>query len=205
MMAENNVSQQQLEEGNDPAFGPALQARSAAEKHEATAEARYRQSESKVQDQAQGAAQQALAQGLGGMHGVRESSINKVVGQQLSTKTMNAAERQTVTDNIKSIKDKTRADVNAILDGMEQEAAKIFEDGLKRAEAAYEETFKEAKGGAWTWLTTWGSDWEKHIEKSLATARKEYLREVDEAIDDVADFSEGELTAAKKRVAKGRE
>ena len=97
-----------------------------------------------------------------------------------------------------------RADVEAILSSMEAEAGKIFEDGLQRAEKAYEDAFEEAKGGIGTWLTTWGSDWDKHIEKALATARSRYLQEVDTAIDQVATFVEGKLKAAKQRVADGR-
>jgi|GEM_PF-2369986 len=204
IMAENNITQEQLVEGNDPAFGSTLQARSIAEKNEATVEARYRQSESKVRDHAQGEAQQALTQGLTGLHSVRELKINKVVEHQLGTKSKSLDERQKITDKVNSIKDKTRKDVKAILDEMENEATKIFEDGLKSAEEAYEKTFEEATGGVGTWLTTWGSDWEELIEKSLAKARKEYLIQVDKAIDKVADFVETKLKAAKQRVADGR-
>ena len=37
-MADNDVTQDQLEQGNDPAFGPALEARGEAEQHESTAD-----------------------------------------------------------------------------------------------------------------------------------------------------------------------
>lgn len=204
VMAENNVSNEQLQEGNDPAFGPAIEARSSAEKHEATAETKYRQGESKVQNQAQTAATQALSKDLAGMHGTREQQVGKVVSQQLGTKGKDAQERQRITDTINGIKDKTRTDVEAILSSMETEAGNIFEAGLKRAEKAYEDTFEEAKGGIGTWLTTWGSDWEKLIENSLGKARTEYLRQVDLAIDEVATFVDGKLKAAKQRVADGR-
>lgn len=204
VMAENNVSKEQLQEGNDPAFGPTIAARSSAEKHEATAAAKYRQGESKVQNQAQTAATQALSKDLAGMHGVREQQIGKVVSQQLGTKGKDAQERQRITDTINGIKDKTRTDVEAILASMETEAGNIFEAGLKRAEKAYEDTFEEAKGGVGTWLTTWGSDWEKLIENSLGKARTEYLRQVDLAIDEVSTFVAGKLKAAKQRVADGR-
>ena len=203
-MAENNLTQESMHEANDPAFGPAIAARSSAEKHEANAAASYRQGESKVQGQAQVAATQALTKDLTGIHGVREHQIGKVVSQQLGTQGKDAQERQRITDTITGIKNKTRADVEAILSSMETEAGKIFEDGLKRAEKAYEDAFEEAKGGIGTWLTTWGSDWDKHIEKSLATARSRYLQEVDTAIDQVASFVEGKLKAAKQRVADGR-
>jgi hypothetical protein len=204
VMAENNITKEQMQEGNDPAFGPAIEARSSAEKHEATAEAKYRQGEGKVQDQAQTVAAQSLAKDLGGMHNIREQQLGKVVSQQVGTKGKDAQERQRITDTINGIKDKTRTDVEAILGSMEKEAGDIFEAGLKRAEKAYEDTFEEAKGGIGTWLTTWGSDWEKLIEKSLGKARTEYLRQVDIAIDEVATFVEGKLKSAKQRVTDGR-
>ncbi|MGH8591003.1 MAG: hypothetical protein ACREXX_17250, partial [Gammaproteobacteria bacterium] len=203
-MAENDVSEEQLQEGNEPAFTGALESRATAEKHEATAEARYRQSESNVQKQAQGKAEQSLAQGLSGMHDVRAMQVAQVNVQQLATTSKDAAERQRITDKINTIKNNTRGDVNSILSGMEAAAANVFESGLKRAEQAYNDTFEEAKGGIGTWLTTWGEDWEQLIEDSLATARREYLNQVDIAIDQVADLVEQKLAEAKKRVADGR-
>jgi hypothetical protein len=204
VMAENDVSKEQLQEGNDPAFGPTIEARSKAEKHEATAEAKYRQGESRVQNQAKVAATQALSNDLAGMHGAREQQIGKVVTQQLGTKAKDAKERQRITDTIDAIKLRTRMDVEITLSTMEKDAVDIFEDGLKRAEKAYLKTFNKAKGGVGTWLTTWGSDWEKLIKNSLAKARTAYLDEVDKAIDKVATFIDGKLNAAKRQVADGR-
>src|SRR5262249_44151005 len=155
-------------------------------------------------DEAHAAAAHALSKDLAGMHGVRELQIGKVVAQQLRTKGKDAQERQRITDAINGIKDKTRADVDAILTAMEVNAGLVFEVGLQRAEKAYQEAFAEAKGGIGTWLTTWGSDWEKHIEKALATAREQYLRVVDSAIDEVAAFVDGKLKSARQRVADGR-
>lgn len=203
-MAENNVTEDQMQNAKDPAFGPALQSRSTAEKHEAAAEAKYRQGESKVQDQAQAKAVGTLSKDLAGMHGVREQQVGKVVGQQQGTKTKDALERQRITDTITGIKNKTRTDVEAILSSMETEASDLFEKGLKRAEEAYEKAFEEAKGGIGTWLTTWGDDWKEHIENSLGTARAEYMRMVDTAINDVAALVDDKLKAAKQRVADGR-
>jgi hypothetical protein len=203
-MAESGVTKEQLEKGNEPAFGQTLEARSTAEKHEATVEARYRQSESKVQNQAHNAAETELAANLAGMHEVRAEHIGQVVGQQVGTTAKNALERQRITDAINGIKDKTRSDVEGILTTMETEAGNIFEAGLQRAEKAYEDTFKEAKGGIGTWLTTWGEDWEALIEDSLVKARAEYMRQVDVAIDEVANLVDAKLQAAKQRVADGR-
>lgn len=203
MMAENSVTQEQLKKGNEPAFGPTMEARSTAEKHEASVATQYRQSEAKVQTQAQVKASTAIAQGLTAMHGTRNAQVGQVVGQQHTTKKKNEVERQRITDKITEIKNNTRTAVNTILNEMESGAAEIFETGLKNAEKVYEATFEEAKGGAWTWLTTWGSDWEELIENSLATARQAYLNQVDVAIDQVANFVSLKLIQAKKRVATG--
>jgi len=202
-MAETGVTKTQLEKGNEPEFGKTLEARSTAEKHEATAEARYRQSEAKVQAQAHHAAEAELAEGLAAMHGVRELHIGQVVGQQVGTKTKDAIERQRITDTIAGIKNETKADVDSILISMDKEAGDIFGAGLREAERAYGETFEEEKGGVGTWLTTWGSDWEELIERSLAKARAQYLEKVNEAIDKVADCIDAKVQAAKRRVAEG--
>jgi hypothetical protein len=203
-MAENGVTKEQLEKGNEPAFGPTLEARSTAEQHEAAAEAKYRGNEQKVADVAHGRAQASIAKGLDSIHDSRSSHFAGVAGHQVATKLKNAAERQRITETIAGIKDKTRADVEQILVSMETEASAIFEAGLKRAEHSYGETFEEAKGGWGTWLTTWGDDWEELIENSLGKARVEYMRQVDVAIEQVADCVDAKLSAAKKRVAAGR-
>ena len=202
-MSEAGVSKEQLEKGNEPAFGPTIEARSTAEKHEAKAEAQYRKSEAQVQGRARATAQNELAEGVGGMHGTRQGLIGAVVLQQGATFTKDALERKRVTDAIAGIKEKTKTDVKAILDAMDVEAVRIFDEGLKAAEKLYGQVFEDAKGGAWTWLTTWGDDWEELIEKSLGKARQAYLDRVDVAIDAVADYVDQQIEASKNRVAAG--
>ncbi len=203
-MAESGVTTEQLGKGNEPQFNKTLSERSAAEKHEATAEAKYRKSETVVQAQAKAGAQEELAEALGGIHGARAMRIANVTGQQNATKTKDAQERERVTKTVNDLKDKTREDVAGILTKMETDAGTIFETGLGRAEKAYEDTFDEEKGGVGTWLTTWGDDWEKLIERSLRRARDEYFRQVDLAIDEVTNLVDAKLEEAKTRVAAGR-
>jgi hypothetical protein len=207
VMAENNVTKEQLEEGNDPAFGPTLEARAEAEKHEAGIEARYRQAESTVQGNALGAAQHAIAHGLSSIHDARKTQIGDVTHKQYGTRDKNEVERRTITEGIAGIKNETLGDVNRILNLMETVAAFKFQFGLDRAEAAYDDAFKEARGGrarrAWNWLTKWGGSWTEHIENLLKAAREAYDEEVQRTIKDVAEFVEQQLTNARLRVARG--
>ncbi|HMF55932.1 MAG TPA: hypothetical protein VK619_06210, partial [Pyrinomonadaceae bacterium] len=202
-MAENGVTKEQLEKGNEPAFESTLKERSAVEKHEAKLEAQYRQSEAKVQGNAHDAARKEIAKGLGGIHGARALHIGNVAGQQVGTRDKSELEHKRITDKINEIKRNTKDAVEFILKAMDTNAMFLFNMGLKAAEAAYENTFKEEKGGKWTWLTTWGSSWERLIERSLAKARAEYFRQVEQAIDIVADYVDDQLRTAKLRVTSG--
>jgi hypothetical protein len=203
-MAEGGISKEQLKKGNEPEFNKTVADRENVEKKEAAAEPSYRKSEASLQGRAHASADAVISHGLSSLHGVRGLHIGKVVGQQLGTSTKNSMERQRITQKIDSIKDKAHADVEGILKLMESGAGNIFDAGLARAESAYQNTFEDAKGGLGTWLTTWGSDWEELIENSLGKARVEYLRQVDIAIDEVANFVDASLKAAKKRVADAR-
>ncbi len=204
-MAQDDVTQDQLKKGNDPAFTPTLDSRATAEKHEATAAAQYRGQERAVQGAAHAEAGAALAQGLGGIHAGRIAHLGKVGGKQQDLKTRDALKRQEITNRITGIKNNTKNQVDAILKQIDDEAPEIFGSGLARAEKAYDAAFEEAKGGVGTWLTTWGSDWDDLITSALATARAEYMRQVDIAIDEVADLVDEKLKEAKDCVAAGRE
>ena len=204
-MAENDVNKEQLEKGNEPAFGQTLQARSTAEQHEAQAEAKYRKSEANVQNQAERQAQGALAKGLGDVHGARGAADRQ--GGRPADRHQGARTRPSASASPRpstASRSRRARDVETILKEMEAEASRIFGEGLAAAEAAYRNTFEEEKGGVGTWLTTWGDDWKELIESSLGKARREYLRQVDLAIDKVADCVDAKLEAAKKRVADGR-
>jgi hypothetical protein len=202
-MAENNVNKDQLEKGNEPEFNKTLSERKNVEKQEAATEAKYRKSETQIQGQTLAAAGKEIKGELGGMQNARSEQIGLVVDQQTGTQDKDSKERKRITDKITEIKNNTRKDVESILTVMEQQAVIFFDLGLRSAEAAYERTFEDAKGGTWTWLTTWGDDWDDLITHSLQKARDQYFVEVDKAIDKVADLVDGMLKAAKLRVTNG--
>jgi hypothetical protein len=203
-MADAGVSTDQLQRGNEPEFAPALEARSTAESHEASAGPQYRETEAATRTETRTEASSLLSAGLTGMHARRVDLVGQVVGEQASTRTRQSTERRLVTERVAAIKEATRHDVEVILTAMDANAVAIFEVGLREAEEAYEDAFEEAKGGIGNWLTEWGSDWDKLIEESLATGRAAYLERVGRAIDEVATMVESRLAAAKQRVAQGR-
>ncbi|MET1133700.1 MAG: hypothetical protein ABWX60_09785, partial [Aeromicrobium sp.] len=203
-MTEAGVTTDQLQRGNEPEFTAALDARSTAESHEAAAGTQYRADEAAMRGEARAQAEAGLGGGLSGMHAQRLDLIGQVVAEQDATKTGQSQQRRLVTERVIAIREAARQDVEVILTAMDANAVAIFEVGLREAEAAYESAFEEAKGGLGNWLTEWGSDWDRLIERSLATGRAAYLERVGRAIDQVAALVEGQLAAAKQRVAAGR-
>jgi hypothetical protein len=203
-LVEGGVSEAQLARGSEPAFRLALDARAKAGAHSHGVGARYRKIESGIREQTLGMAERALASDLGGMHDVRGTRGAVVGAHQLAAKARDAAARQQITAKITQTKDRTRADVDRILEPLEKEASTCFEAGLKRAEEAYAAAFSEARGGFGTWLSTWGEAWRSHIEAALTSARSVYMQHVDAAIEAVASYVDEQLARARRRVQEGR-
>ena len=203
-LAQAGVSPDRLSGASDPVFAPAADARGAAERHEGSAQARYRAGEAKEHAAARAGAELVIARGLDGLHAARLGKLAQVGGRQQGVVDKDAERRRQVAAEITAIKDSTKNDVALILAALESESVRLFEDGLKAAEAEYEAALEDAKGGLGTWLTTWGEDWEAHIAQALAVARERYLARVDVAIETVADVVDAKVREAKRRVALGR-
>jgi hypothetical protein len=204
MMAGNQVSTEQMQEGNDPAFGPVLSERATAEQHEAEAAGAYRKDEAKVRTDALTRAELTVRAGLSAMHGVRERELGNVAGQQHGVRAVDSLKRTQIMARISQIKSETQSDVKGILDEMDRQASRIFTDGLQRASERYEDEFSDVKGGAKNWLFNWGDDWKELIERALASARGIYRVLVHNTIEQVADYIERQINAAKERAARGQ-
>lgn len=205
-MEKAHFSDEKLEKNkeSEPEMNKLAGDRSEAKDHEEKAQTRYRDTETKIQHRAHAMGAKELSTGLGAIHGSRELHVGKVAGQQTGTRDKGAAERTRITNEITGIKNRARGKVTNALAEMQRDAPPIFSAGLTDAERIYAAVFKEEKGGTWTWLTTWGDDWEELIEHSLAKAKKAYLARVEQAIGDVADFIDRKLTEARQAVADGR-
>ena len=77
LMADNNITEQQINDANDPAFGPTLTARESAVQNESTVRTRYRQGESQIQQGALANANQQIVGNRTQMHGIRESQVRQ--------------------------------------------------------------------------------------------------------------------------------
>ncbi len=81
-MAEAEVTDEQLQKSNEPAFTGALDARDEAKEHAAAAPGEYRKDEKGVLGKAKADAGAAELQGLQGMQGARGTAMAQVLGSQ---------------------------------------------------------------------------------------------------------------------------
>ncbi len=201
VMAENEITDEQLAKGNEPEFNETLGTKEeAANRAQSGAEA-FRESEAGTRESAGSKASKTMAGGLTGFHSSRTNEIGDVVDTQDSTKSEDERERRRITNKIVKVKDDTQEDVEKILDKMEDQASTRFEIGLADAEKAYEKSFDDNLGGVnFFGAFRIGEDTDRAFRKG----REAYEAKVDTAITAVVRIVNAALKRAERRVAKGK-
>ena len=215
-MADANVSEDQLAKSNEPEFQGALADKKKAAEHADTAPGEYRQEEKETIAQGKGQAAAETTAGVAGMQGAKGAALAKLVAAKGKTKSKDEAKRAEVTTKIQSIFAATEADVKKILDGIDPKVDKEFETGEAAAKAKFESyvaakmsAYKKDRYGGWLGGLRWAKDkllgMPDKVNEFYEAGRELYLKEMDGVISRVADIVGGDLTAAKQRIAKGRD
>ncbi len=201
VMAENEITDEQLAKGNEPEFNETLGTKEEAANHAQSGAEAFRESEAGTRESAGSKASKTMAGGLTGFHSSRTNEIGDVVDTQDSTKSEDERERRRITNKIVKVKDDTQEDVEKILDKMEEQASTRFEIGLADAEKAYEKSFDDNLGGInFFGAFRIGEDTDRAFRKG----REAYETKVDTAITAVVRIVNAALKRAERRVAKGK-
>ena len=215
-MADANVSEEQLSKSNEPEFQGALADKKKAAEHADSAPGEYRQQEKETIAQGKEQAGAETTAGVAGMQGAKGAAMAKLVAAKGKTKSKDEAKRAEVTTKIQSIFTATEADVKKILEGIDPKVDKEFETGEAAAKAKFEtyvaakmSAYKKDRYGGWLGGLRWAKDkllgMPDKVNEFYEAGRELYLKEMDGVISRVADIVGGDLTAAKQRIAKGRE
>ncbi len=214
-MADGDVDAGQIEESHEPEFEQALADKRKAEEHADAAPGAYRQVEQQVIAQGKAEAEGTTTAGVADLHGAKAGALAKLVGDKTKTKTKDEARRSEVTTKVQGIFDTTEAAVRTILDGIDPKVEAAFEKGEKVARSVFESyvgakmsAYKKDRYGGWLGGLRWAKDkllgMPSKVDEFYVAGRELYLKEMDRVISRVADIVGGDLTAAKKRIAKGR-
>ncbi|WP_206050904.1 phage tail protein [Nocardioides speluncae] len=214
-MADANVTDEQLAKSNEPEFQGALADKQKAAEHADTAPAAYREQEQATIAKDKQAADAEAKAGVAGMQGAKGAALAKLVAAKGKTKSKDEQKRAEVTGKIQSIFTATEADVKKILEGIDPKVDKEFEAGEKQAKQAFEtyvaakmSAYKADRYSGWRGKLRWVRDKFKgmpdKVNEFYVAGRELYLQQMDGVISRVADIVGGDLTAAKQRIAKGK-
>ncbi|MFD5808152.1 MULTISPECIES: phage tail protein [Rhodococcus] len=214
-MAEAGVTKEQLAKSNEPEFTGALEAKKTAEEHDANAPAAVREKEAQVIAGATADADATAKTGLSSITASKGSALQAAGAGKQATKSADEGERSRITGEIKKIFDKTKADVEGILTGLDKTVSERFEEGERKAKeafvadhqarmAAYKAKRYGGPGGSALWLKDLLLDMPPEANALFLESKKLYESRMEDVIGGIADLVGSELARAKARVSEGR-
>lgn len=215
-MDEAGVTENQLAESNEPEFTSAVAAKKEGEAHSAKAPSEFRAQEAGQLAAAGQSAQAAGGAGLAAMLLAKKSALGKTAAGKNAAKSKDELARANVTAEIKSIFDTTKTDVEKILKSLDEDVAKKFDLGEKQVREAFKADldarmarYKEERyagaSGKLAWARDLFADLPASANKVYTDAKAGYETGMATLIGEVAEVIGQRLTAAKDRIAQGRE
>ena len=206
VMAQANVTEEQLARSNEPTFHQALDARGRAAEFADTAPPRFRQDEAAALDAARNAAGGTAEEQLAAMHRGRAEQLGQVGDRKASTKTQDETFRVSFSTELEAIYNSTKKTVETILNGLDPMVSAAFDEGEKAARTGFEDYVKQKmddfRNRRYGWLFGWAV-WlvdmlfglPGEVNDFINQARDRYLADMDRVIDRIADQIGAELPA----------
>jgi Domain of unknown function (DUF4157) len=208
LMAENQMTEEQLAVSNEPQFVQALDSKKQAQQKAAEAPGVYREAEQQVLEEARGQAGHAGAKGFGAMLQTREGAFTGVFSKQSSTAAADKAEQARIQAKLADIYSRTKSDVDGTLETLTKAVESIFsiQVGLAKStfESRVEDQLDEIYG--WTVIDDWlfGEDTEA-IDAVFQREKERFLTTMDAVIDQLAQLIATSLNVAIQRIETGRQ
>ncbi|MEJ2509709.1 MAG: hypothetical protein P8009_09570, partial [Gammaproteobacteria bacterium] len=214
-MSQNDVTEEQLQQSNEPEFQQAVEAKQTAQTDAREAPQAYRQDEQAILADASAQAVGRAAAGTHSMHAGRAAALNKVTGDQQTAKGSDEQARTKVANDLQKIYTDTKqkvekrlkrldTDVNTAFDRGAESSRKSFEDFVKKRMDDYKDRRYSGVIGKGRWVKDKLLGLPKEVNKFYKQGRDLYIALMNKVIDKVATIVETGLTEAKKLVDTGR-
>jgi Domain of unknown function (DUF4157) len=208
LMADNQMTEEQLAVSNEPQFVQALDAKKAAQQKAAEAPGVYREGEQKVLEGARGQAGHTGAEGFGAMFQTRKGAFTTVFSKQSSTATADKAEQAKIQAKLAGIYSRTKSDVDGTLESLTKAVESIFSVQVELAKSTFESRVEDQLDEiyGWTVIDDWlfGEDTEA-IDAVFIREKERFLKTMDTVIDQIAQLIATSLNAAILRIETGRQ
>jgi hypothetical protein len=214
-MGEAGVTEEQLAKSNEPEFTGALEAKKEGEQHSAEAPAEIRKAEAAVLKQAGASAAAVEKQTVGQANTSITDAVGKIAGQKNETKSKDELKRKEVSDKINSIFDKTKADVDGILAGLDEKVDREFTAGEAQIRATFTADWQARLGayksdrysglrGKYRWVRDKFKGLPEKANQLFEVSRRLYEDAMDKLVRRIATIVTQELTRATVRIEQGR-
>ncbi|HKK04555.1 MAG TPA: hypothetical protein VKA50_01780 [Gammaproteobacteria bacterium] len=214
-MSQNDVTEEQLQQSNEPEFQQAVEAKQTAQTDAREAPQAYRQDEQAILADASAQAVGRAAAGTHSMHAGRAAALNKVTSDQQTAKGSDEQARTKVANDLQKIYTDTKqkvekrlkrldTDVNTAFDRGADSSRKSFEDFVKKRMDDYKDRRYSGVIGKGRWVKDKLLGLPKEVNKFYKQGRDLYIALMNKVIDKVATIVETGLTEAKKLVDTGR-
>jgi|GEM_PF-3183611 len=215
-MQDAQVTEKHLEKSNEPDLRGAVAAKKEAEVQAVTAPKTIRQHESQTLEAARTGAGVDTSKSLGAMTKDKAGALSRIAGAKTDTRSKDELERTRVSGEINRIFDKTKSDVEAILNGLDGKVTAEFDKGEAQARSEFTakhkadmEKYKDDRYSGpigWArWTDDLFSGLPAEANQIYERAKVLYETKMTAVINTVADLIGKELDAAKARIAQGRQ
>jgi hypothetical protein len=215
-MAEANITEEQLENSNEPQFQTALGAKKEAQTNAATAPQEYRQQEQDILTNAKATAVSTAQQMLQGMQQVKTEQLTQVGTKQVESKGKDEQARTKIANDINQIYNNTKSKVEQTLSNLDNQVLQVFDSGAAEAKQVFEdyvskrmEAYKQERYDGIIGKGKWVKDkllgLPSEVNVFYQEGRQQYINKMDGAINSVVAIVSKGITAAKAEITKGKQ
>jgi hypothetical protein len=216
LMADSNVTEEQLQNSNEPDFQGALEEKKDVEQEAAAAPPVYRAQESALLRSAQNESQQLATKHVLGMHDIRKNRFGEVIDHQTSAQTEEEKQRDQIYGTVEGLYTSTKIGVEARLKKLDTDVNRMFnviaevhqstfQEDVEADVAAYKEKrYSGLLRGKYHWWRDKFKGMPPEVNDFYKKRLKEYQDNMRNLLNKIADVIVIGLTDAQNLITAGK-
>ncbi|PZX95189.1 hypothetical protein DOS84_01065 [Flavobacterium aquariorum] len=204
-LANNDVSEAQLQNGNEAAFDHSLVEKKESQKKAEGTHQQYLKSANPIAGATKNSTNTLTLGGLAKMNATRNKQLSQVDKNKELKKQKEEEVRTKVATDLNKIYDDTKLLVETRLKNLTEKVNKDFDEALDIANKAFEKNVKERTDTNWLEdLANWAAGIPNDIKKVFLEEQDNFINSLAPVVRKIGDFVEKELNQATKDIENGK-
>ncbi|WP_281227489.1 DNA/RNA non-specific endonuclease [Flavobacterium aquiphilum] len=204
-LANNDISEEQLQNGNEPSFDHSLVEKKESQKQAADTHQQYLKLANPIAGATKTSTNSLTLGGLAKMFGVRNKQLSQVDKNKELKKQKEEEVRTKVATDLNKIYDDTKLLVETNLKNLTEKVNKDFDEALDIANKTFEKNVKERTDTSWfDDLVNWAKGIPKDIKKVFIEEQDNFINSLAPVVRKIGDLVERELNQATKDIDDGK-